>query len=94
MELTFKDLNGTELKPGDIILRPIGSRMAERRIESITFSASTRMGPDGVTPVPTFTTYIKTSRKGGHRSWYKPDCWYRAGKLYTADSNKVIKKTT
>ena len=90
--MIFKDANGIELKPGDVVLRAIGSQFVERRIDSITFSASTRMGVDGITPVPVFNTYVKTSGKGGHTRWHKPDQWYRKGKLYTEDSNRVIKK--
>lgn len=93
MELSFKDANGVELKPGDTVLRAIGSQFVERVITSITFSAAVELGEDGKTLVPTFHTYVKTKGKGRNGYWKgNAETYYRKGKLYTNDSCKVIKK--
>lgn len=96
MELSFKDINGVELKPGDTVLRAIGSKFVERHIHSITFSAAVKMGDDGVTPVPTFSTYVKTKGQG-RTSRYSKKTWpgsFDKAPLYTGDSAKVIKKAS
>lgn len=94
MELKFNDMNGVELKPGDTVLRAIGSKLVERRIESITFSACTKMGADGVTPEPSFSVIAETTGEGRRSRWdrnrERPGR-YDKGPLY--QHTTVIKKT-